>query len=204
VNTWCPWSKPLASSALICAVAAAAAFLITRQVRAYDDYDSYACGFVYGGSGTLQIPYKNDATYPPTGIYLTAFNQAQWSWDAGATPAVFVPSSTNHTRAVKANGSGNPRGHIDRYCSPWYRTSTAWFVNSSHPDVSGSDFWKQSAAAHESGHHIWTSHSTYTNAIMNPNRTGGNNGPIQDDFCAVQYRYPSATWPLQCGYPGGP
>ena len=181
------------------------AFAVTQKVSAYNDYGSYACGFWYGGTGTLGIPYKNHATYPPTGIYLTAFDYAQDSWTVGPHPAAFYSSSLNHTRAVRAV-SGGPRGHIQRNCvgPPWYRTSTEWYVNSSHPDLMSSDFWKQSAAAHESGHHIWTSHSIVTNAIMDPYRSGGHNGPVQDDNCAVQYRYPSTTWPLQCGYVGGP
>lgn len=180
---------------------------LTKDVAAYNDYGSYACGFYYSGSGTLWVPYASHPTYPPTGVYYNAYVYAQSSWNVGPHPAIFSGTGgSNHTRAVRAVGSSGPRGHIDRYCIglPSTRSSTEWYVNSDHPQLASSDFWKQSAAAHESGHHIWTSHSVIANAIMDPYRSGPNNGPIQDDWCAVQYRYPSSAYPLQCGYVGGP
>ena len=177
-----------------------------NRTLAYNNSGDYRCGFAYSGQSTLAIPWKNDSANPPTGIYQTVFDQAQESWNVGPHPAYFQSSTLNHKRAAKNDGTGGPRGHIDRYCGD-YRDSTAWYVNKQHPQLTDpvyGDFWKQSAAAHESGHHIWASHSNVSDALMNSNRGTLYNGPIQDDNCAIQQRYPSTAWPLQCGYSGGP
>ena len=197
-----------AALAIFLAAMSMGGFAATRTI-ANNNEGSYKCGFPYSGSGLVAIPWQNDSTHAPTGIYITAFDNAQESWSIGPHVAYFSYSSTaDHKRSARPEGSATRRGHIDRDCS-WTRTKTRWWVNIDHPQLVGDvpvpHFWKQSAAAHESGHHIWASHSTHsTNAIMKQGRNDANNGPILDDNCAIQQRYPSTAWPLQCSYSGGP
>lgn len=176
------------------------------------------CSWPYsGGYSTLPITYKNLSGANPYGDYATAFAAARTSWLNTDTPTYFLESgSSSSVYSVAYLGGSNlgqtamtQSGGVCQYASITLNASV--LASGSYGHI----FWKQFTAAHELGHHIRIGHVPGYNpaAIMMESAplfpddfrtatppSGGWNGPMADDVCGVNNKYPSTGWPPTCGY----
>ena len=92
---------------------------VSVRAHAYNDYDVIGClrGGYGGGSSALYIPVSGDQDYPPYGVYNTALDSAQSTWNGTATPVWFYWTDLgNHTIGVKDAGAGAPDGWESEGC----------------------------------------------------------------------------------------
>ena len=204
IGKWLPAVAPklivgLAAIALVSAASATVASAYNNSTNSCGKWP-YA-----GGYAQLTLYYADAAgANAPTGDYAAALAAARTSWFNTATPAVFAYSSpSTSTHGVYALGP-SILGTTMEVCSGGTILQEVVKLNSDTLDSGfyGTVFWKQSASAHEQGHHIGLGHSDVLPAIMKTaaGTDESYNGPLSDDECGVNHIYASATWPPTCGY----
>jgi hypothetical protein len=218
-------SSPRRTAVTAAVVAAIATALVsgalvgwsTQTATAYNDYDVMPCTWPYTYNQALQITYRDNPSYPPIGDYAAAMSSARSSWNGTNTPVNFTYSpsgSSLHAAAYLGTGYfGIMYPDPGCYSTGTLSSAGVWINRTLHESGPYTHiFWKQFTAAHELGHNIALGHSTHSGpTIMQGNmppssfRTtawpnGGYNGPVQDDECGVNSRYPSISWPPTCGY----
>jgi len=195
-----PAPRLLSTAAVVAAVTMS---VVSHTVsQAYNDYDN-VCGWTYsGGYNYLNLPYRNDADYPPYGYYSSMLSSAISSWNGTSSPVVFYSrSSGSHSIGVKSLGGGSLAGVNVLYCNGagGSRSSTALYINSDAvSNTSGAVFYGTGVASHELGHYLGLGHSWYVD-IMGLNDQSFNT-PRSDDVCGVNVTYPSSMYSPTCGY----
>jgi hypothetical protein len=186
----------------------------------YNNFGTGSCGLwsYAGGYNLLSIHYKGGTgSYAPTGVYALPFSNARISWINSDTPVTFTYDATAITvhQIAYLGGSASYLGYTVSSCySGGIRAGSTVTLNRSNLDSGAGyyadPFWRQFAAAHESGHNIGLIHSSIHPAIMNdgvswtleftPWPESSYNGPVSDDECGVNHLYSSTAWPPLCGY----
>ena len=79
-------------------------------VSEYNDTGAFSCKWWHSANTLMEPEYRLHPVYPPTGTYLTAFNDAISDWDGSDT------GQTAHTIGVQNVGVNGPYGKTNWRC----------------------------------------------------------------------------------------
>jgi Matrixin len=173
-----------------------ASFGLTSRASAYNNYDNMPCKWAYGGgSSQLNVTWRANPSYPPSGDYFSAFSEGRNDWYDTNTPLVFQSSSSGTSlHGAGYFGTSYPLGSATLAASGSFCGSGATYLNMSRLD-SLSYTSKRLTAGHELGHNAGLGHSTASASLM---RSPGNIAyyvPQADDVCGINTKYVSTSWP---------